>query len=114
MVSSGYGPMSIGPAFEDREIFVRLARNVDEIGFPRITGVCELSNDVDAAGTIRRDASGACFFEQEGARSMPFDLDLVNKVSWLSVGNGKMHFGVRAIAVSNYLAIDTHFTDTCV
>lgn len=98
--------MDISPTLEDREILYRLVENVDVREFPDTFNTRAFSSDTESLWSTRIETNSAYSFELDGTSLIPFDQDTVNKVSWESTTNGKMHIGMRAIAVSHSHTID--------
>lgn len=87
---------------QDRAVFALLTNKVALRICPRPQdGGFRLWHSLDecSTGVMHTESNGAYVFEHCSEAILPFSAELVSKVSWKSVSDGKMHIGVRATAV---------------
>jgi len=92
------------PSREDRSIFVSLARSVEEQVLPQFDDMMGRRWYLSPRGDVDLDrryqnALGDRVAEAKDTTLLPFSHRMVDEVSWRSMRNGKLQFGLRADAV---------------
>lgn len=92
------------PSHEDHAIFVSLARSVEEQVLPQFDDMMGRRWHILSRGDEDHDrhyqnALGDRVAEAKDTTLLPFSHRMVDEVSWRSMRNGKLQFGLRADAV---------------